>query len=77
MTFSRRLTDWYTRAGGLEAILFWAILALIPLLMVGFLLLGEDTSRDAPYGCTWIDMDPSKTSDYQLACVEGYWEKSR
>lgn len=56
---------------------------LIAVCVGGFFLLGMlltldsgDQGPETPMGCTWIDMNPSKGSDYQLACVEGYgWDR--
>jgi hypothetical protein len=49
-------------------------LVLLAALLVGSAIVIEmegDTDQP-PFGCAWVDVDPSKTSDYRLACAEGY-----
>jgi hypothetical protein len=32
----------------------------------------DTTKPDAPFGCAYVDVDPGKGVNAQLACVEGY-----
>ena len=56
--------------------LFVTVIVVLTILIIGaFAASSEDGSNEPPYGCTWLDMNPSKGADYQLACVEGYgWD---
>lgn len=55
-----------------DALVFGTLLVLIVVLMVFVSSLPDEDETHAPYGCTYIDMNPSKGSDYRLACVPGY-----
>lgn len=65
------VVDWI-----LFIVFFIGILFVFVMMIIG--LINETNNKDdrTPEGCVWIDMNPSKGSDYQLACVEGYgWDR--
>lgn len=42
------------------------------LALVAYVVFVEDGPRTAPFGCAYVDVDPSKTNDIRLACADGY-----
>lgn len=46
------------------------IFAVVVLCIVGVFL--TDDRNKPPFGCTYVDVNPSKGADYRLACAEGY-----
>ncbi len=57
-------------------IIFGVLLAMIVIALALAGLVDESNDTKTPEGCVYIDMDPSKPQDLQLACVEGYgWNR--
>lgn len=65
---------WDPNGYGLLGMLAIFLAVCVPILIV--VTWAEENPTPAPVGCVWIDMNPSKSYDPHLACVEGYgWDK--